>query len=161
MDLRLAIVLPKLQLLLGREILVAEEDDAALGDEQRELVALLVRQILELQALDLRPDVHRQAGDLGGGGQERRLRLVGPRPGVVVLPLLAADLQHVLQVQRARRPVRVALGQVDAGLLEALERRLREPEGVFLRLRDVLDSLVYWCWCHCYRFFFLINITYN
>lgn len=119
MDLGHAVVLAQLELLLRRQVLVPEEDDAALGDEQGELVLLLVGEVLELQALDLGADMRREVGDLGGGREQRRLGLVGPRAGVVVHPLLVADLDHVLQVERSQRAVRVPLGEVDTAFLEA------------------------------------------
>ena len=58
-DLDFAVVLAELELLLRAQVLVAEEDDAPLGDQQGELVPLLVRQVLELQADDLSADVCR------------------------------------------------------------------------------------------------------
>ena len=44
-------VLAQLLLLLGGDVLVAEEDDAALGDEEGELVFLLVRQLRQLDTV--------------------------------------------------------------------------------------------------------------
>ena len=41
-DFNLTEILPQLELLLRAEILVTEEHDAALGDQEREFVSLLV-----------------------------------------------------------------------------------------------------------------------
>ena len=54
----------ELELLLRREVLVPEEDDAPLGDEQRQLVLLLVGQLPEIDAMDLSSDGRRQVLDL-------------------------------------------------------------------------------------------------
>ena len=42
MNLNLTKILPQLELLLRAQILITEEHDAALSDQQRELVSLLV-----------------------------------------------------------------------------------------------------------------------
>jgi hypothetical protein len=47
-NLNFTIILSKLELFLRTEVLVAEEDDAALCDEESELVSLLVCQVFEL-----------------------------------------------------------------------------------------------------------------
>jgi hypothetical protein len=69
------------------EILVAEDDDAALGNEQGELVLLQVGQRRQLEAADLSANGRGQAGggDTGGrvGGQQVGLGLVGDEAAVV------------------------------------------------------------------------------
>ncbi len=140
MDLNLAKVLAQLLLLLRRDVLVAEEDDAALGDQQRQLVALHVGQILELQAFDLSADVRGQMRHARRRPEQVLLAPVCPRARVHVRPLLGPDLVHVLDVQRPRRPVWVPMRQVDAGLGEPLDRRRREPERVLGRWRRKVDD---------------------
>jgi hypothetical protein len=56
-DLDFAVVLAELELLLRAQVLVAEEHDAALGDQKSEFISLLVGQVLELQTNDLGADV--------------------------------------------------------------------------------------------------------
>lgn len=148
MNLGHAVVFTKIKLLLRRDVLVAEEDDAPLGDEQRELVLLLVREVLELQALDLGTDVRRQVRHLGGGREQGALGLFGPRAGILVLPFLVADLVHVLQVQRPRWSVRVTLREVHASLLEPVQRPVREAQRVLDGRRHVHDGRVNGGWGH-------------
>ena len=50
MDLDLAIILSKLFLLLGCEVLISEEYYASFRNQQSELVSLLVRKIFQLQS---------------------------------------------------------------------------------------------------------------
>jgi hypothetical protein len=96
-DLNLTKILPQLKLLLRTQILITEEHDAALGDQQRELVSLLVGQVFELQADDLGADVRGQVLDFCGGGEEGGFVLVGARAGVDVFSVLVADGVDVLE----------------------------------------------------------------
>jgi hypothetical protein len=66
MDLHLAKPLPQLLLLLRRNLLVSQKDDAALSYQQCKLVPLHIRQILQLQSLNLRADIGRQVRDFCG-----------------------------------------------------------------------------------------------
>lgn len=93
-------ILPQLELLLRAEILIAEEHDAALGDQQREFVSLLVGQVFELQADDLSADVCGQVLDFFGGGEEGGFVLVGAGAGVDVFSVFIADGVDVLEVER-------------------------------------------------------------
>lgn len=85
-------------LVLGREVLVAEEDDASLGDEQSQLVFLLFRQVLELETLDFGADVGGEIGDFGRGRQEGLFLLVGARARVRVWTVLVSDLVGIAVV---------------------------------------------------------------
>lgn len=82
---------PKLLLLLQPnvlEILIAEDDDAALGDEQRELVLLEVVELRELQPADLGADDGGKLVGLDGRavlGEQVQHLLVGDEPAVVEL----------------------------------------------------------------------------
>ena len=80
----LAEVRAEIALRLRREVLVTEEDDRALGDKERELVLLLVRELRELQPDDLGADIGGEVLDLLRGAEERLLLLVGARARIVV-----------------------------------------------------------------------------
>lgn len=54
MDIQFTQVLENLNLPLGRQVLVAEEDDAALVDEGSKFIELLVIQLAQLNILQLR-----------------------------------------------------------------------------------------------------------
>lgn len=97
MNLNFTKVLSKFKLLLRAEILVTEEHDAALGDQKREFVSLLVGQVFELQADDLGADVRGQVLDFFGGGEEGGFVLVGARAGVDVFSVFVADGVDVLE----------------------------------------------------------------
>lgn len=56
-DFDFAKVLSELELLLWAEVLVAEEDHAAFGDEKRKLISLLICEIFELEADNFGADV--------------------------------------------------------------------------------------------------------
>lgn len=71
MNLNLAVILAELFLLLRRDILVPEEDDAAFTNQQSKFISLLVREILQLQAFDLCADMSRQVGHALSGFEER------------------------------------------------------------------------------------------
>ena len=92
-------ILPQLELLLRAEILITEEHDAALGDQKREFVSLLVGQVFELQADDLGADVCGEVLDFFGGGEEGCFVLVGARAGVDVFSVFVADGVDVLEVE--------------------------------------------------------------
>lgn len=139
MNLNLAEMFSKAQLCLRREILIPEEDDTPLGDEQRKLVPLLVIKILELDALDLGPDVGGQVRHLGRRREERLLLLVSPGAGVVMRALHIADLIDIVEVEGPRGPVGVSVAEVDAGLLEPGGCHLGEPKGVLFGLDIVND----------------------
>jgi hypothetical protein len=96
-DLDFTKILSQLKLLLRAEVLVTEEHDAALGDQQRELVSLLVGQVFELQADDFGADVRGQVLDFFGGGEEGGFVLVGARAGVDVFSVFVADGVDVLE----------------------------------------------------------------
>jgi hypothetical protein len=99
-NLDFAKVLSQLELLLRAEVLVTEEHDAALGDQKREFVSLLVGQVFELQADDLGADVCSQVLDFFGGGEEGGFVLVGARAGVDVFSVFVADGVDVLEEER-------------------------------------------------------------
>jgi len=99
-DLDFTKVLAELKLLLRAEVLVTEEHDAALGDQQREFVSLLVGQVFKLQADDLGADVCGEVLDFFGGGEEGGFILVGAGAGVDVFSVFVADGVDVLEVER-------------------------------------------------------------
>jgi hypothetical protein len=82
-DLDLAVMFAECPLLLRRDVLVAQEDDAALGDEQAQLILLLRRQGRELEAVQLAADVARQVGD-GADAQEGGFGWIGAGAGIDV-----------------------------------------------------------------------------
>ena len=99
-DLDFTKVLPKLKLLLRAEVLITEEYDAALSDQKRELVPLMVGQVFELEPDDLGADVCGEVLDFFGGGEERGFVLVGARAGVDVFSVFVADGIDILEVER-------------------------------------------------------------
>ena len=99
-DLDFTEILSELELLLRAEVLVPEEHHAALGDQQREFVSLLVGQVFELQADDLGADMCGEVLDLFGGGEEGGFVLVGAGAGVDVFSIFVADGVDVLEVER-------------------------------------------------------------
>lgn len=70
MDFDLAIPFSKFLLLLWRNVLVTEKDDASLGDQKAKLVLLLVGKIFQLQTDDLRSNMGRQMYDFLRRGQQ-------------------------------------------------------------------------------------------
>ena len=92
-------ILPQLELLLRAEILITEEHDAALGDQKREFVSLLVGQVFELQADNLGADVCGEVLDFFGGGEEGGFVLVGAGAGVNIFSVFVADGVDVLEVE--------------------------------------------------------------
>jgi len=100
-NLNLTEILPQLKLLLRAQILITEEHDAALSDQKREFVSLLVGQVFELQADDLGADVRGQVFDFCGGGEEGGFVLVGARAGVGVCSVFVADGVDVLEEEGA------------------------------------------------------------
>ena len=142
MDLGLAKPRTQLLLLLGRHVLVPEENHAPLGNQQSQLVALHRGEVLELEPFDLGPDVGGQVRHLGGCRQEIPLGLVGSGTGIFVEAVLAADLVDVLQINGPGGPVQIAFGQVDACLEEPLARGLGEREVVLSWLGSVNNGLV-------------------
>lgn len=101
MDLDFAKIPAQLELLLRAEILVAEENNAALGNEKCELIFLLVGQVLELQADNFGADVRSQILDFFGGREECGLVLVCASAGVDVLAVLISDSVDILEKERA------------------------------------------------------------
>jgi hypothetical protein len=101
MNFNFTIILSKLELFLRTKILIAEEDDAALGDQESELVALLVSQVFELEPDDLGADVGGEVFDFFRGGEEGCFGLVGARAGVDVFAVCVADGVDVLQEKGA------------------------------------------------------------
>lgn len=90
MNFNLTKPLPQAPLLLRGYILIAEEDNAPLRNQQGELVFLLVRQVFELQADDLRADVDGQVADLLRGSKQMLLGLVGARGWVDVRTVIVS-----------------------------------------------------------------------
>lgn len=80
--------------------MIPEENDTPLGNQQCELILLLIGEVLELEAFDLSADVCGQISDLSSGREEGLLLLVGPSARVVVHTLLAPDLVYVIKVER-------------------------------------------------------------
>lgn len=99
-DLDFTKILAELKLLLRAEVLVTEEHYAALGDQKREFVSLLVGQVFELQADDLGADMCGEVLDFFGGGEECGFVLVGARASVDVLSVFISDGVDVLEVER-------------------------------------------------------------
>ena len=91
MDVQRPKVLAKFLLLVDAdvlEVLVSEDDNAALGDEQRELVLLCVIQLRKLETTNLGANDRRQLGHLEArvvAGKQVRLLLVGCQPAVLEL----------------------------------------------------------------------------
>lgn len=77
MDFHLPKMLSQFSLLLGTNVLVAEENHTPLRNQQGKLVSLLTGEVFELEPLDLRPDVRSQVSDFGRGRQEGALGSVG------------------------------------------------------------------------------------
>lgn len=70
MNMETSEILAELLLLLDPDVLKvlsAEDDDAPFGDQQGELVLLLVGQLRELETADLRADTRRELRDLHVG----------------------------------------------------------------------------------------------
>jgi len=89
MDVQRPKVQPECLLLLDAnvlEVLVAEDDHAALGDQQRQLVFLEAVELAELQPADLGTDDGRELGHLEGGVLGRQkiwLVFVGDEAAVI------------------------------------------------------------------------------
>jgi hypothetical protein len=64
MDLHLPKMLTQSLLLLRRNILISKENHTPLRNQQSQLILLLIRQILQLQTHNLRPDILCQMDDL-------------------------------------------------------------------------------------------------
>ena len=104
-DLDFAVVLAELQLLLRAQVLATEEDDTPLGDQQGELISLLVRQIFELQADDLSADMRCEVPDFFRGGEEGFLLFVCAGAGVGVFSVLVSDGVDILEEERDGRAI--------------------------------------------------------
>jgi len=98
MDLHLAKMLSQLLLLLRREILISEENNGPLGNEQGQLVLLLIREVLQLQPHNLRANVAGQVDDLLGSTEQRALRLVRSGSGIYVWAIDISDLGGILKI---------------------------------------------------------------
>ena len=122
-DFHLTIVFAKLQLRLRAQILVSEEHDAPLGDQQRQLVLLLVGQVLELQADDLCPDVRSQMNNFFGCREQSLFCWICTRPSIEVLAVIVTDVVDILQVQWLSRSVWVPSAQVNSGFLKSSTSR--------------------------------------
>lgn len=70
-------VLPKFLLLLRRQLLIPQKHHTPLRNQQRQLILLHIRQILQLQSLNLGPDIRRQVRDFGRRRKQVLLGLVG------------------------------------------------------------------------------------
>lgn len=105
MDLDFAIIPAQLELLLRAEILIAEEHHAPFSDQQRELISLLVSEVFQLQADDLRSDVRGEVPDLFRSGKEGGFLQVRARASVDVFSVFVTDGVDILEVQRAGWPV--------------------------------------------------------
>jgi hypothetical protein len=122
-------------LVLWRDVLVPQEDDLALGYEERKLVPLLVRKVLELQSDDLSLDKSAQSGVLSwlkthtnmrrkvahllSSPKQRLLLLIGARGWVNIWLAIARILAHGLDIAHKLglgREVRVPAAKVNAGL---------------------------------------------
>ena len=101
MDLDFAEVLSQLELLLRAEILVTEENNAALGDQKSKLVSLLVSQVFQLETDDFCADVCREVLDFLRGREECGLLLVCASAGVDIFSVFVPDGVDVLKIQRA------------------------------------------------------------
>lgn len=100
-DLDLAEILSQLELLLRAEILVTEEDNAALGDQKSELVSLLVSQVFQLETDDFSADVCSEVLDFLRGREECGLLLVCTSAGVDIFSVFVPDCVDVLEVKRS------------------------------------------------------------
>ena len=99
MNLDFAVVLAQLKLLLWAEILVAEKDDAALGDQKSEFISLLVGQIFELETDDFCANVCGKVVDFFRGREECSLVLVRTSAGVDIFSVFVPDGVDVLEEQ--------------------------------------------------------------
>lgn len=117
----LSIMLAKLLLLLGRNVLITEEDNTSFGDQQCQLVPLLIREVLQLQTVDFCADVSCQVFDLACSFEERslcRIDLLCSSASIVMLPGLVSDVVGILEVEGTSWTVRIAIREIDIGLLK-------------------------------------------
>lgn len=98
-DLDFAIILSEFELLLWAKILIAEEHDTALGDQESELISLLVSQIFELEADDFRANVCGKVFDFFRSREKRRLVLVCASAGIDIFPVFVSDGVDILEEQ--------------------------------------------------------------
>jgi hypothetical protein len=116
--------------LVGRDVLVAEEDDGILGERAMQLVLLAVRQRLgEIDAGDLRADDRRQLVDGDG--------LVG-RSFIGDVPIARAILagERAEQVEAAYKIQQVYIDQVP----EVVLYYRNEARGVNVKLQNFLKN---------------------
>lgn len=104
-DFDFAVVLAQLELLLRAQILVAEEDNAPLGDQQRKLISLLVGKVFELEADNLGTDVCGQVLDFLRRREQSCFLFVGASARIDVFTVFVADGVDVLQEERAGRAI--------------------------------------------------------
>lgn len=143
MDLNLSKVSSELLLLLGSQVLIAEEDDAPLRNEESKLISLLICQVLELKSLDLCANVRSEIGNLRGCCQKGLFLLISPGAWIYIGALLVANLVHIVQIQGPRRPVWISVTKINSGFLEAGQRGLRQAQRVldgFSNINDVRDN---------------------
>ena len=105
MNLDLTIVPAQLELLLWAQVLIAEEDNAPLGNQQSQFVFLLVIEILELEANNFGSDMRGQVLDFLCRGKQGSLARIGASASVNILAVVVADGVDILKVEGTSRAV--------------------------------------------------------
>lgn len=105
MNFDLAIIFPKLFLLLRRDILVTEEDYTSFGNQKTKFILLLVCKVFQLKSNDLRSDMRSQMDDFFCRTKQRFLFWVGSGTWINVLTIVVSDLVYIIEVEWFRRPV--------------------------------------------------------
>jgi len=141
-DLNLSIMLAKLLLLLGRDILIAEEDNASFGDQQCQFVPLLIREVFELKPMNLSTDMSCEIFDLACSLEKRLLGwicLLCPGSSIIVFPRFVSDVVGVLEIEGTSWTIRVTTREVNVGSFEASSSLFWKPKSVFLWLDHICD----------------------
>jgi hypothetical protein len=140
MNFNLAKILPKRFLLLWGNILIPEEDNASLCDEQTKLILLLICKVFELKTDDLRANMPGEMNDFFCSREKCFLFGISTSAWIYMGAILVSDIVDIVEVKRARRPIRITIAQVDARLFQASSCRFRKAESVFLWHCNIYDA---------------------
>jgi len=143
MDLDLTKVLSQLLLLLGRDILVPEKDNAPLCNQQAQLIPLLVGKVLQLQAHDLRSNVPCEMDDLLRGREQGFLLWVSASRRVNMRAVVVADIVHIINKERTRRAIWVSSRKVNAISFQPYTSGWWKGKSVLPGLSDVDYARIY------------------